>query len=101
MPTKHSVKAIAYAWSPFYILTIIVMIWSSPQFKALFLPGGALSSLVANITIPGTYSDIAKKSIILPFNFIGQTGTAILLVIIITVLMSKMCTLKMQFAYLK
>lgn len=65
------------------------MIWSSPQFKALFLPGGALSSLVANITIPGTYSDIAKKSIILPFNFIGQTGTAILLVIIITVLMSK------------
>lgn len=89
MPTKHSVKAIAYAWSPFYILTIIVMIWSSPQFKALFLPGGALSSLVANITIPGTYSDIAKKSIILPFNFIGQTGTAILLVIIITVLMSK------------
>ncbi|WP_436862795.1 L-lactate permease [Staphylococcus caeli] len=91
--TKHKPKEIIYAWSPFVILTIIVMIWSAPAFKALFAPGGALASFVFNITLPGTYSDIANKAITLPLNIIGQTGTAILLVIIITILMSK----KIQF----
>src|SRR5699024_12874124 len=65
------------------------MIWSATQFKALFSPNGALSALVFNIQLPGTYSDIADKAITLPLNIIGQTGTAILLVILITILMSK------------
>ena len=34
----HKGKDILYAWSPFIILTVIVMIWSSPSFKGLFLP---------------------------------------------------------------
>ncbi|NJH83871.1 L-lactate permease, partial [Staphylococcus agnetis] len=40
---RHSFKAIAYAWSPFYILTFLVLIWSSKFFKGLFLEGGALA----------------------------------------------------------
>lgn len=87
--TKHKPKEIIYAWSPFVILTVIVMIWSAQSFKSLFAPDGALSSLVFNITLPGTYSDIANKAITLPLNIIGQTGTAILIVIMITMLMSK------------
>ena len=86
---KHNFKTLIYAWSPFVILTALVMIWSAPQFKALFSPNGALSALVFNIQLPGTYSDIADKAITLPLNIIGQTGTAILLVILITILMSK------------
>ena len=65
------------------------MIWSSPSFKGLFLPKGKLSSLVFNFNLPGTFSDIAHKPIVLSLNIIGQTGTAILLTIVITILMSK------------
>lgn len=92
---KHHPKEIVYAWSPFVILTVVVMIWSAPYFKSLFAPGGALEALVFNISLPGTYSEIANKAITLPLNIIGQTGTAILLVIIITILMSKKFNLKM------
>lgn len=89
-PVKHhSAKSILYAWSPFVILTIIVMIWSAPSFKNLFLPKGKLSSLVLNFNLPGTFSEVAHKPITLSLNLIGQTGTAILITIIITVLMSK------------
>ncbi|MDU6535351.1 MAG: L-lactate permease, partial [Intestinibacter bartlettii] len=36
--TPHSGKEILYAWSPFIILTVIVMIWSATFFKNLFAP---------------------------------------------------------------
>ncbi|WAE40002.1 L-lactate permease [Staphylococcus pasteuri] len=89
-PVKHhSAKSIFYAWSPFVILTVIVMIWSAPSFKNLFLPNGKLSGLVFNFNLPGTFSEVAHKPITLSLNLIGQTGTAILITIIITVLMSK------------
>ncbi|SNV80544.1 L-lactate permease [Staphylococcus simiae] len=87
--TQHSTSNVLYAWSPFIILTVIVMIWSAPFFKHLFLPKGALSSFVFHFNLPGTLSDITHKPLVLTLNVIGQTGTAILLTIIITVLMSK------------
>ena len=65
------------------------MIWSAPSFKALFAPKGKLSALVANFDLPGTFSNISHKPITLSLNLIGQTGTAILITIIITVLMAK------------
>src|SRR5699024_985665 len=61
----------------------------APKFKALFEPGGLLEAFVFNIKLPGTYSEVANKGISLPLNIIGQTGTSILLVIIITILMSR------------
>ena len=64
------------------------MIWSAPSFKALFAPKGKLSVLVANFDLPGTFSNISQ-TITLSLNLIGQTGTAILITIIITVLMAK------------
>ena len=91
---KHKPGHIIYAWSPFVILTAFVMIWSAPAFKALFAPGGALSGLVAKFDLPFTMSEIANKPITITLNIIGQTGTAILLAIIITILMSKKVGLK-------
>lgn len=90
---KHSFKSLIYAWCPFVILTVLVMIWSAPQFKAMFAPNGILNAFVFNIALPGTYSEIADKAITLPLNIIGQTGTAILLVVIITILMSRQVSL--------
>ncbi|QJF25979.1 L-lactate permease [Mammaliicoccus vitulinus] len=88
-PKKHSIKSILYAWSPFYILTIFVMIWSAPFFKGLFAEGGLLSSLVWNISIPGTMNEITNKLITLKIDVFSATGTAILLSVIITILLSK------------
>ena len=76
------------------------MIWSAPSFKALFAPKGKLSALVANFDLPGTFSNISHKPITLSLNLIGQTGTAILITIIITVLMAKKLTLVMLVVYL-
>lgn len=86
---KHSIKSILYAWSPFFILTLFVMIWSSPSFKALFTPSGPLSFLVWKVNIPGTLNDITHKLITLKIDIFSATGTAILLSVIITILISK------------
>ncbi len=60
----------------------------------LILPNGALSSLVFKFNLPGTISEVTHKPLVLTLNIIGQTGTAILLTIIITILMSKKVNFK-------
>ncbi|WP_442893590.1 L-lactate permease [Bacillus sp. 2205SS5-2] len=37
-------KEIISAWSPFYILTGFIIVWSLPFFKGLFTLGGPLNS---------------------------------------------------------
>lgn len=98
---KHSMKTLAYAWSPFYILTAIVMVWSMPAFKGLFAKDGLLSMLVWYIPIPGTYNDVTGSLITLKLDIISATGTAILLSVIITILISKHFSFKEAFKLLK
>src|SRR5699024_11385075 len=50
---------------------------------------GPLSFLVWNISIPGTMNEITNKLITLKIDIFSATGTAILISIIITVLISK------------
>ncbi|PNZ75845.1 L-lactate permease [Mammaliicoccus stepanovicii] len=88
-PKQQNIKTILYAWSPFYILTFFVMIWSAPFFKALFAEGGALSKLVWHISIPGTLNEITHKLITLKVDVFSATGTAILLSVLITIFLSK------------
>ncbi|NJH82763.1 L-lactate permease, partial [Staphylococcus agnetis] len=97
---RHSFKAIAYAWSPFYILTFLVLIWSSKFFKGLFLEGGALAFLNIQFPIPGTMNDVTHKPIMLTFNLIAQTGMALLIAGIITILLSKTVNFKQAFSLL-
>lgn len=42
------------AWSPFYLLTIFVLIWSLKSFKGLFADGGALASTVIKFVVQGS-----------------------------------------------
>ncbi len=77
-------------WSPFVNLTAFVLVWSAPFFKKLFQPGGALESLVIKLPIPNTVSDLSPKGIALRLDLIGATGTAILLTVIITILITKL-----------
>lgn len=86
--TKHSSIEIVKAWSPFYILTGFVLIWSSPMFKGLFTPNGPLNGLIAKFEFPGTYSELAQKGVLIKFDILGATGTAILLAILLTIILS-------------
>ena len=58
--------------------------------QKLFQPGGALESLVIKLPIPNTVSDLSPKGIALRLDLIGATGTAILLTVIITILITKL-----------
>lgn len=69
---KHSAGEVIKAWSPFYLLTIFVLIWSLPVFKGLFAEEGMLAQSVLKFVIPGS-------SIGMSVDLIGATGTAILL----------------------
>src|SRR5699024_12645744 len=68
---KHSFGDIVKAWSPFYLLSIFVFLWSMPSFKSLFAEDGILASTTISFGITGS----ALSSSI---DLVSATGTAIL-----------------------
>lgn len=86
----QSFRDVVVAWSPFYILTGVIFLWSIPWFKALFAPGGALAGLVLNVPIPGITGVVvpagANDAVTTTWAFtpINATGTAILLAVLLT-----------------
>lgn len=98
--SKLTVGKVVKAWSPFIILTVMVVIWSQSFFKALFTPGGALESLVFKFEVPGLHNLVMKAEpivnkptpyeAILKFDVLSATGTAILIACLISMLILKM-----------
>lgn len=102
-PKTYHVKDIASAWSPFYILSIAILVWSIPAIKNLFAAAdpvakttaGALNGAVLNFAIPGLDGQVmaanSDKAIAAVWSWtpINATGTAILLAVLITWLTSK------------
>ncbi|EEL48464.1 MULTISPECIES: L-lactate permease [Bacillus cereus group] len=97
---KLTVGKVVKAWSPFIILTVMVVIWSQGFFKALFAPGGALESFVLKFEVPGLHNLVMKAEpivnkptpyeAILKFDILSATGTAILIACIISIFVLKM-----------
>ncbi len=97
---KLTLGKVVKAWSPFIVLTVMVVIWSQSFFKALFAPGGALESLVFKFEIPSLHNLVMKAEpivnkatpyeAILKFDVLSATGTAILIACIISMLILKM-----------
>ncbi|GAA1930600.1 L-lactate permease [Microbacterium aoyamense] len=89
-PKKYDFGDVVVAWSPFYILTGVIFVWSIPWFKALFAPGGALSWLAFAVPIPGVTGVIVPSGASDPvattwaFTPVNATGTAILIAVLIT-----------------
>jgi lactate permease len=91
---------IVKAWSPFIVLTAMVIIWSQQAFKNLFLPGGALEKLVVKIHVPGLDGQVMKAEpivkeptpyeAIFKLDLLSATGTAILIAAIISIFILKM-----------
>nr|WP_235929042.1 L-lactate permease [Marisediminicola senii] len=96
-PERHTVREILAAWSPFYILTVLVFIWSTPAFKALSAPGGPLAWAVVNVPMPGVTGAITTAGGAVVENVwswtpLAATGTAILLAVVITAATSRALT---------
>ncbi|MFJ6191059.1 L-lactate permease [Bacillus thuringiensis] len=97
---KLTFGKVVKAWSPFIVLTVMVVIWSQSFFKALFAPGGVLASLVFKFEIPGLHNLVMKAEpivnkptpyeAILKFDVLSATGTAILIACIISMFILKM-----------
>ncbi|MFZ3590473.1 L-lactate permease [Bacillus sp. DJP31] len=108
---KYSMKEIVKAWSPFYILTGMVTVWSFPAFKALFLEGGILFNTIVLVKAPFLHQQVIKTppiaptetalDVILKLDFISATGTAILLAVMLTGMFSSTITFKEGLASLK
>ncbi|MGF9977415.1 L-lactate permease [Viridibacillus arvi] len=79
---KHTTGDVIKAWSPFYLLSLFILIWSIPPFKALFAEGGALDFTKVTFGIPGS---TLSSSI----EVISATGTAILLAALTTIFTTK------------
>ncbi|MEY2848097.1 MAG: hypothetical protein RI885_762 [Actinomycetota bacterium] len=94
---RVTVRQVIGAWSPFYILTGFILVWSLPVFKALFAPGGVLSALVVTVPIAGLDGQVGTGpqlgggpavAAIWMWTPVNATGTAILLAVLITYLLS-------------
>ncbi|MBM7389870.1 lactate permease [Clavibacter michiganensis] len=96
-PVRHTAREVLAAWSPFYVLTVLVFVWSTPAFKALSAPGGPLAWAVVTVPMPGVTGQITTAGGAVVANAwswtpIGATGTAILLAVAITALTSRALT---------
>ncbi|MED3645795.1 L-lactate permease [Halalkalibacterium halodurans] len=89
-----SLKDVIKAWSPFYLLTMFVFLWSLPAFKGLFAEGGALEFSKWAFVVPGSSIEVGV-------DFIGATGTAILLAAVTTVTTTKTIRMKESISLLK
>ena len=85
----YTTGQILKAWSPFIILTVVVVIWSIPPFKALVAAGGSLNFTVLSFKIPGLHevvirvAPVVAKSTpyaaIYTLDLLSATGTGILI----------------------
>ncbi|MFK4772175.1 L-lactate permease [Rhizobium sp. ZW T2_16] len=93
---RWSFKEVIKAWSPFYILTATILIWSLPQFEGLFASNGILAATVLKLQIPFLHLQVeqlppiadAVRALPAVWNvaLISASGTAILLAVILTTL---------------
>ncbi|MBV7433751.1 L-lactate permease [Cardiobacteriaceae bacterium TAE3-ERU3] len=80
----YTFKEILSAWAPFYMLSAFVIIWSLPAFKAMFAPGAPLSFT----NLGWTLAQHDESRIAINLGLLNSTGTAILLAVIATILIS-------------
>ncbi|MGZ0712465.1 L-lactate permease (plasmid) [Coraliomargarita sp. W4R53] len=100
-PVKQDFGDVVVAWSPFYILTAVIFVWSIPWFKSLFAADGPLSWLVFAVPIPGVTGVIIPAgseeatTATWAFTPVNATGTAILIAVLITYFTTPQLSAKM------
>lgn len=102
---RYTLKEVLLAWSPFYILTAAILLWSLPAFKALFAAGGALGSTVLHLPIslldgrvqelPPLVENVNTLPAVWNVGWLNASGTAILVAAVLTVVLSPRLNLRM------
>ena len=102
---RYTLKEVLLAWSPFYILTGAILLWSLPAFKALFAAGGALASTVLHLPIglldgrvqelPPLVENVHTLPAVWNIGWLNASGTAILVAAVLTVVLSPRLNLRM------
>jgi lactate permease len=99
-PTKHSARQIVFAWVPWALLSLLVLLWGLPVVKT-WLNGGtpqapnSLSGIsVLKCQVPGLDRRIQRRPPVVPelkaeeavfqFNWLSATGTGIILAALLT-----------------
>lgn len=95
---RWSLRQVISAWSPFYILTGVILVWSVPVFKSLFAADGLLSATVLRLPIAFLHLRVEESPPIaiaahaLPAAWtvalVSAPGTAILIAALLTTLLS-------------
>ena len=95
---RWSLKQVLLAWSPFYILTATILIWSLPAFKALFAADGALRTTVLHLPVslldqriqelPPLVAVAHTLPAVWTVGWLNASGTAILIAALLTVVLS-------------
>ncbi|KVO89427.1 L-lactate permease [Burkholderia ubonensis] len=88
------------AWSPFLILTGVVIVWSLAPFKALFAPHGALAATVLKLKVPALDQLVVKTApivatpraldAVLKIDLVSAVGSAILVTALISIVLLRM-----------
>lgn len=96
VPGTHSFNNVVVAWSPFYILSGLILLWSLPPVKELFTTG-ALGFTTLAVPLPGLTGQIAAADGTVVeatwnLSLLGATGTAILLAVIVSFLTTPQVT---------
>ena len=102
---RYTLKEVLLAWSPFYILTAAILLWSLPAFKALFAAGGALASSVLHLPIrlldgrvqelPPLVESVHTLPAVWNVGWLNASGTAIMVAAVLTVVLSPRLNLRM------
>lgn len=97
-PARWTLRQVIAAWSPFYLLTATILLWSLPAFKALFAADGALAATVLKWSVPGLHQAVHELPPIAPTErglaavwnvaLVSAPGTAIALAVLLTTVLS-------------
>lgn len=77
--TKLTFGKVAKAWSPFLVLTIMVVIWTQGFFKKLFLPGGFLEKTTLSIHVPFLDNLVYKSTPIVSEKHLTKQSSSLIL----------------------
>lgn len=101
---RWSLRDVLLAWSPFYILTATILVWSLPAFKALFAVDGVLGTTVLHLPIglldqrvqelPPLVASTRALPAVWTVGWLNASGTAILIAALLTVLLSPKLSLR-------
>lgn len=88
-PKRHPIGKVIHAWSPYFLLVVMVLLWSQPHVKA------AVQSVTVSIEWPGLHNlvermqplvtDPSPYSAVYNFNWLSAAGSACMFACILSV----------------